>query len=255
MRSWSRILATMVAQLAQALRYVVHVESFLAIGTLALVLAIIEGVAVFPTSPATLSAALARTVWASYFYLVLRRAAAGSRRLPRIVDYRDSWDTLIYPLLQAAVASLWYWVLLLVCARYAVGLSAFAQQMQLHAVDLFRYPTVASYVLLGFAMVYLPAALIVSATRTPLRHLLEPTHGLRAVLAIPRAYTATFAAIQLLVLSAFVVTSVAALVQQSLPIPFAGPVLGHFLTLWIPLAQARLLGNFAYCWRDQLVGA
>ena len=95
-------------------------------------------------------------------------------------------------------------------------------------------------------MVYLPAALTASATTGSLLRLFDPSFGLRTVLRQPQAWTAAMAALQALMVLAFVSSSLAALLQQSLPIPLAAPVLGHLLCLWVPLAQARLLGEFAH---------
>jgi hypothetical protein len=34
--------------------------------------------------------------------------------------------------------------------------------------------------------------------------------------------------------------------EAAMPIPLAAPVISHMLRLWAPLAQARLVGGFAY---------
>lgn len=242
----------MARQLLCSLRYVFHVESALQLGVLALLLGMIERAALLPNTPAATAAALARILWATYFYLVLRRAAVGSRRLPALSDYRDSWDTLILPLIQASLVGLWYWGPMLIAAHYSVGLSAFSRQLQLSSLAFFRQPHVVSLVILGVEMLYLPAALVASATTGGLWRLLDPTCGLRLVSRVPRAYLATFAALQILVALAFLSSTASALMQQLLPIPLAGPVLGHLLTLWVPLAQARLLGDFVHAHHETL---
>jgi hypothetical protein len=235
----------LVLRLWPALRYVAHVESLLVLGILALLLGLVDRGAALPNAPSTALALLSRTIWAAYFYLVLRKAATGSRRLPIIADYRATWDTLIHPLALGSGAAAWYVLLLMLLVRSTVGIDQFAQQFQLRALDFFRQPSALSHAVLLVTLLQLPPALAASATNnTRLLRFVDPSFGLRVVAQAAEDYLPTYGALQVLVVASFLMGTVSGLLDQALPIPVAGPVLRHMLQVWIPLAQARLLGEF-----------
>lgn len=248
-----RFVADAAAQLSMPLKSVLHLDSLLSLAGLALLLGLTERTALLATEPASIAVVLVPSIWAVYFYLVLRKAAGGSNRPPRWSNYRDAWDTLVYPLMQGAVIGMWYWGPLVLAVRRTIGLTAFFRQNQLRSMDFFREPRAASYLLLLAELVYLPPALILSSVRRGLLRFFDPTYAIGRVTRVPREYAVAFAALQALVLASFLVDTLAALLQQVIPIPVAAPVLGHLIALWVPLAQARLLGGFAYRWRAVLV--
>lgn len=241
-------------QLWTALAEVVHINSLLSLAVLALFLGLVERLALLPFDLALLATVAVPAVWATYFYLVMRNAANGSRRLPKLSDYRDAWDALIHPLLQGVVVGLWYWGPLLVCVRRTIGLTVFVRQLQLRSMVFFRQHWLPAYVLLGAEIIYLPAALIAASVSRRALPLLDPTYGLRRVWSVPGPFAVTFTALQPLVLLGFLMSTASALLQQAMPVPVAAPVMGHLLCLWVPLAQARLLGRFAHRWADALKG-
>lgn len=231
--------------LREALRYVAHVDSFLALGVVSLVLGVVDRVAGLPGAPETFLVFASRLTWAGYFYLVFRKSAGGSRRLPTPSDYRATWETFIYPLAQGLAAAVWYLALLGLLVQETVGFDRFVQEFQLRALDFFRQPHVLTHALLLFTLVQLPPALVASAfPETTVLPLLDPTYGIRRASQAPSAYLTTFAALQFLVVASFLTGTAAGLLEQALPVPIAAPVLRHLLQLWVSLAEARLLGDF-----------
>jgi len=244
------------AQVARSLSYVFHVESLLALSGLAFVLGAVEQVAVLPVGePIVLFPAVARAIWAAYFYLVLRKAAAGSLRLPGPADLRDSWDALIYPLFQGAIVGLWYWGPLFLAAHWTIGLGPLARQMQLGGLKFVRRRHWVSYVFLGCELLGLPPTLIASAVESRALPLFDPSYGLRLVSRVPGAYLRSYGVLLALVWMAFFMDTLSSLLQQHLPVPLAAPVIGYLVTLWVPLAQARLVGQFAHTWGGQMLQA
>ena len=247
-------MTTAAARLGAAVGYVAHMESLRMMAVVALVVSALEQTAALP--PLAFAAApiliVARAVHGGYFYLVFRKAAAGSLRLPQLRDYRDSWDVLIFPLLQGLVVSVWIWAPLLVYVALSGDWHDFLQRQQLHPLSLFRGRSYQLYSLLALQMLYLPAALVASAARGSLWRLLDPTFGLRLSLRAPRAYAMSYALVVMLLLAGFLMHTAGALLRQALPIPVATPILAHLLALWVPLAQMRLLGDFVWEQRERL---
>ncbi len=244
-------------QLTRALRYAIHIESLLAVATLALVVSVLDWLATLPWSAPELATPLARALPSVYFYLVLHKTATGSMRLPQRRDYRDTWDTLIGPLLRLAPVSLYYWIAVLFAADRVVGLEAFLRRFECRPSALFRMPQPAALLALGLVQLYLPAALVTTVVRRRTLWHLDPTFGLRTLRGAAGDYLRTFASLCLLTVVLFTVDTVARAFQRAVPIPLAAPVMGQMLVLWIPLAQAHLLGRFTlrFLARDEPLGS
>ena len=241
-------------QLAAALRYALHIESLLALAALALVVGVVEWLGTLPFAAATLALPLARALTASYLFFVLRKAAGGSLRVPQLEDHRDVWDATIAPLMQLAAAGAWYVFGLLLVAERTVGLEVFATRYAWNALELFRQARAAPLALLACALLYLPAALAAAAVTRRLAALLDPTCGLRLLYPVARPYLRAFAGICALTLLIFVADALGGLLERSVAIPLAAPVMHSLLALWFPLAQARLLGEFLHRHREALRG-
>lgn len=233
-------------QLRAALRYLLHVDSWLALAVLALLLASLEQLGGLPFVGSAAGPPAAQVVWASYFYLVLRRAAAGSRRLPQLGDYRDSWETLILPLLQGAVVSLYFVGPFAACVATTVGWQDFAERLRFNPLALLRERHALIYSVLALELVYLPAALLGTCATRRLGPLFDPSFGLRRALALGPPYVRTFAVLGVLMLVGVGVASVAELLLLALPIPLVAATVAQLLQLWVPLAQMRLLGELAH---------
>lgn len=240
------------SRLSRAFGYLLHNDSALALASLAFVLVALEQLARLPFAGTRSAFPIARAIWAAYFYLAFRKAADGSRRLPRLRDYRDSWDTLIHPLLQLALIGIWFWGPLLLYARATVGLDELVRRFSLAPLSLLRQADLTGYLLLGTWLIALPGMFVVSATRRELLVLLDPTCGLRMTWKLPQLFVPLLAQLQLLVVAGFAASTGAALLQQMLPIPLVGPLLATMVSLWIPLVEARLLGEFVDDHRDEL---
>jgi len=197
---------TMARQIPSILVYLVHVDSLLAMGVLAILLSALEWFGSLPDELAWLATVGARVIWCGYFFLVARKARLGKLRLPVFSDFRDTKDALLRPLIAAAF-----------------------------------------YALLMFGLVYLPVALLGALTGAPRPwHHLDPLRGFRLARRVPRAFSFTFAILTLLTLVGFLLEVVSVRLAEALPIPLAGPVIRQLLRLWVPLAQARLLGGFVH---------
>jgi hypothetical protein len=239
-------------QLAAALRYALHIESMLALAALALAVSVIEWVGTLPLGSAALVLPVARALSAAYLYFVVRKAATGSLRLPQLEDHRDVWDATIAPLMQLAVASLWYVGGLLFVAETTVGLEAFAVRHEWRALELFRHPRPAPLLLFGLTVLYLPAAIAAAAVTRQLAGLLDPSRGFRLLFPVARPYVHAFAGLCALTVLCFVADGLGAAFERAVAIPLAAPVMHNVLALWFPLAQARLLGDFLHRHRSAL---
>jgi hypothetical protein len=110
---------------AEVLEYLAHPESLLALSVLALILGVAEWLGDLPSGPAAMAHPTARLLWACYFFLVARKAALGSRRLPIPSDHLDTYDTLLQPLMQGLAATAISWGALLVLAASSTGVNDF----------------------------------------------------------------------------------------------------------------------------------
>jgi hypothetical protein len=240
------------AQLADALRYALHIESMLALAALALAVSLLEWLGTLPLDSAALALPLARAVSAAYIFLALRKAAAGSRRLPQLEDHKDVWDATVFPLMQLAVVGIWYAGATLIVAEWTVGVEVFTARYEWRALELFRQGHLAPLLLLGFFLVYLPPALSAAVVTRKVVGLLDPSLGFRLLHRVAGAYVDAFAGLCVLTLMVFVAEALGAAIERALAIPLAAPVMHNLLTLWMPLAQARLLGNFLHRHRDEI---
>jgi hypothetical protein len=229
-----------------------HVESLLALGVIATLVSGLEWVGTLPWSSQRIALSLARALPAVYFYLALRKLATGSRRLPIFSDYRDSWDSLIYPLLQLAVVGVWFWGPTLAGASYSVGLRAFVERHQCRPLELYRQGFWAGYAALGGVLLLVPPSLVAATLDRRLLGLLDPTLGLRMVARAARGYARAFAVLCALTLLIFLLDTCGAAVHIALPIPLVAPLIRHLLVLAGPLGQAQALGAFVVHARPQL---
>ncbi|MCB9558266.1 MAG: hypothetical protein H6707_19270 [Deltaproteobacteria bacterium] len=232
--------------MVNAFRYVLHIDTWLALGVLGLVVSALESIGTLPFRVPPMALPLARAVAAAYFFMVLRKAATGSLRLPLLRDYRDTWDTLIYPLMQLCAIGLVYWSALTLLAGIEGDFEAFLHRYQWRTLELFRRERWQVYLGLGLSLLYLPPALIAATLSRRLLRLFDPTYGWLFVARVPDAYARTFSAFCLLTVASFVVDSLAAALQQAVPIPLVAGVMRQILTLTIPLAQARVIGSFVH---------
>jgi hypothetical protein len=238
---------TMVRRIPGLLAYLVHVDSLLAIGVLAVLVSLLEWVGTLPGAFTALANGLARAVWCCYFYLVARKAAAGKLRLPVPTDYRDTAETLVKPLVGVTFATSWYWILLLGCALVTIDLAEFLGRHQAHPLIFLRQQGTVGYLLLAVGMIYLPVAVVgslVGAHRV--LALLDPLHGFRLIRRVPRAFSIMFVILSVLAVVGFTLEALGNRLVGALPIPLAAPVIRHLMRLWVPLAQSRLVGEFVF---------
>ncbi|MBK8482707.1 MAG: hypothetical protein IPL40_16335 [Proteobacteria bacterium] len=231
-------------RLRRALGYAVHADSWLALGVLALLLALADRLAALWAGATVPLAVAGRLIFLGYFYLVLRKASAGSLRLPRPRDYRDAWATLAFPLLQGAVLALWYWLPLLWCAERTIGLGDFAHRLQLRAMELLRMPRWQSLVWLWFELFCVPAVLTTAAGTQHCLRLVWPPVIWRHARRGGRAFLALVATLQGVVVGMLLLHAVGGLLEDAVPVPFAAPLMTHLFACWAALIQARLLGDF-----------
>lgn len=228
------------------LRYLLHVDSLLSMGVLALVLASLEWVGGLPAGPTELALVSSRLLWGGYFYLVARKAAAGKLRLPLPSYYRDTWDTLVRPLVQATAATGLYWIGLGLFIELRVGLVGFLARYHGRAVPFLLEQGMAGYAAYGVGMLFIPTALAGTMLGDRVLPLLDPTHGFRVLRPVAREYALTFALVVALGVVGHLLDALGLRIVAALPIPLAAPVIRYLMRLWVPLAQARLLGEFVH---------
>jgi hypothetical protein len=238
------------ARSRHALGYLRHVDSWLALAVLALLIAALQQLAAFPLIGARVASLAALGLWGAFFYLALHKASRGSRRLPRLADFRDSWSGLVAPLARGALVAIWFIVPLALCVDATVGFDDFIERLHGHPLALFRQPWPLLYGLLAASLAYLPAALLTSCLRGHPLLLLDPSYGLRRALALGQPFAEVVVALCPLVLTSVLMASLATALEQAMPIPLVAATSGQLLQLWIPLAQARLLGELAEQQRD-----
>lgn len=232
--------------------YLGHRDSLLALGTLALILSLLEWLGTLPWEPMALAIPLARVFMATYFFLVARKAALGSRRLPVPSDHLDTWETLFQPLLQVVLAGLPSLAALLIYAQARAGVMDFVERYQARPMVYLGAQGVTGHVLLGLFMIQMPLAILTALCTRRLVESLDPRTGLRLAWRTGAGYPIVFLAVSLLGLTGQVMDRLAMQLHAELPIPLAAPVLGHLLRLWAPLAQARVLGEFIHLHRDAI---
>jgi succinate dehydrogenase hydrophobic anchor subunit len=237
---------SMLRRIPEVLAYVGHVDSLLAIAVLAVLLSLLEWIGTLPFVLSGAVLLLARATWGLYFYLVTHKAARGSRRLPAPADYLDTWETLAQPLLQLTLALFWYAALVTAFAAVRVGIPDFIERYQARPMVFLSQQGVVGHVILAVGILHLPSAVLATLCRRGILRFLDPTLGVRAAACVQQAYLVAFALTTTLGLVGLTMDGIAAKLEVAMPIPLAAPVLGHMLRLWIPLAQSRLVGGFAY---------
>jgi hypothetical protein len=237
----------MVRHIPGILFYLVHVDSLLAMGVLAIVLSGMEWIGTLPGDLTPLGSLGARLLWSGFFYLVARKASLGKLRLPVLSDFRDTRDALIKPLIAATFATSWYWALLCLFCVGTLDVVEFLERLQTNHLLFLHQQGLWGYALLAVGMLFLPVALTGALAGAPrLYYHLNPVFGFRLILRVPRAFSITFAVLSLFSVVGSALEIVSLWLAEALPIPLAGPVLRHLLRLWVPLAQARLLGGFVH---------
>ncbi len=238
--------------LPRVVGYLVHRDSLLAIGTLALLLSMLEWLGTLPWEPLALAIPAARVFMATYFFLVARKASLGSRRLPVPSDHLDTWDSLFQPLLQVLLAAAPSLLALLLYAQLRAGVMDFVERFQARPMVYLGAQGVLGYVLLGVFMIQVPLAILTALCTRRLLESLDPRTGFRLAWRTGASYPIVFLIVSALGLIGQVMDRVAMQLHAELPIPLAAPVLGHLLRLWVPLAQARMLGDFIHLHRDRI---
>ena len=237
---------SMLRRMPEVFGYVAHVDSLLAIAVLAVLLSFLEWIGTLPFVLSGGSLLLARLLWALYFFLVTRKAARGSRRLPVRTDYLDTWEALVQPALQLGLALAWYVVLLGIFAAVRVGIPDFVERYQARPMVFLSQQGIVGHVILALGILYVPLAVIATLCRRGVLRFINPLLGVRAASRVGNAYLVTFGLICALGLVSLAMDGLATKLEVAMPIPLAAPVLSHMLRLWVPLAQARLVGGFAY---------
>lgn len=238
--------------LAEVPRYLMHSDTLLAISVLAVALSVTDWVASLPTSVAVLGYPLARLLWACYFFLVARKASLGSRRLPVPSDHVDTWDSLVQPLLQGLLATSVSWGALLVFAAGSTGIGDFLSRYQGHPLQFFADQRLPGYVVMSLWLVQVPAGVVAALCSRSLLACANPGLGLRLVRRTGPAYPIVFTALCVLALAGHALHIAGSRLGTVLPIPLAGPVLVYVIQLWVPMAQARIIGDFIYRYRPWL---
>ena len=238
--------------LGDVLGYLAHRDSLLALSVLAVILSVTEWVAGMPTALAILGFPAARVLWACYFFLAARKAALGSRRLPIPSDHLDTYDTLLQPLLQGMVATAPSWGALLVRAGIGTGLGDFLSRHQGRPLQFLADQGLTGYVLLALWVVQVPIGAVAALSCHRVLQCADPTVGVRLLRRTGLAYPILFVTLCVLALIGHAVDIGASRLGAVFPVPLAGPVLLHFIQMWLPLAQARLLGDFVHRYRPWL---
>ena len=223
------------------------VESLLVMGVLAVVLSALEWLGTVPGDLTGLGRMAARVLWWVFFYLVAHKASRGEPGLPAPPDYRDAMDALIRPLIAGAFATCWYWLLLLGVAVARGGVVEHLARTQASAQIFLHQQGPWGYGLLAVGLLYLPVATLSALVGAPrLHHQLDPLRGFRLIWRVPGAFSVTFAVLTFLSVVSFALEVLNLRLVDVLPIPLAGPVIRHLMRLWVPLAQALLLGGFVH---------
>jgi hypothetical protein len=241
---------SMARRIPEILSYLIHVDSFLAMAGIAIVLASLEWIGDLPSPGTELAYPAARVLWGAYFYLVARKAAKGKLRLPVPADLRDLREFLIRPLVQVGLATLPYWLALLIAIQVTLGLEDFVFHFRNQPVESMWHSGALGYVMLGVGLLYIPPAVVAAlcSGRRVLR-LADPTWGLRLIWRspeLPWCYAVMFAILCFFAVAGFALDALGRQIVAALPIPLAAPVIRYLMRLWVPLAQARLVGGFVH---------
>lgn len=237
---------TMVRRIPGILRYLIHKDTFLALGVLAILASALEWLGNLPEPMARPVLLFVRVLLAVYFYLVTRKAAIGKLRLPMPSYYRDTRDTLLLPLIQVGAATWWYWCSVYGWVVITVGVEEFLDRYVGQLLPLLVQEAPWGYLLLGLGLFYLPQAIIGTLVTNRVATMLDPSFGFRRVSRIPLAYAVMFFTLVMLGLVGVGMRGIGTRFVSVLPIPLAAPVIRYLLFLWVPLAQARLLGGFVF---------
>ncbi len=226
------------------LSYLLHPDSFLALALLALALGVLTYVGRLPGALHLLAIPAGRILWGSYFFLVAHRTARGSRRLPSAVDFLDTWDLMILPLTRAMLATSWCWAGLILHVESTLGVERFLTLYRAEPLPYLQGQGVLGHCLMTAGLVMLPPALVAALSHDRILGQLDPSLGIRLVSSVHSSYAILFLLLSALGVAGRGVDLTASLFQISVPIPLASSVITIFLGLWVPLAQARLLGEW-----------
>jgi hypothetical protein len=234
------------------LRYLAHPDTLLALGVLALATSLLEWVGSLPWGITSLGFPLARLFVNTYFFLVVRKAAIGSRRLPVPSDHIDTWDTLFHPLLKVLLALALALAVVLAYAQLRGGIVDFFVRYQARPLMFLSDQGRLGLVLVGLGLIQLPLATLAALCAPRALDALDPRTGPRLAWRTGARYPLLFLLLSVLGLIGHAMDHLAMDLHAELPLPLATPVLGHLIRLWAPLAQARLLGEFIHRNRARL---
>lgn len=232
--------------------YLIHRDSFLALGAMALFQGILDWLGRLPGALPALAHPLSSLAFAGYFVLVANKAALGDRRLPTFMDIMDTWDLLMLPLTRATLATLWCWTALALWLTRALGFNGAMEAMLTNPMDLLVGQGLGGNLMFLLGLMALPLCMLAALAHRSILRQLDPSLGLRLACRVATPFLFTFIALHLFGWVNIVLSASASLAQNAIPIPLASTVMAYFVRLWMPLAQARLMGEFVWDHRTLL---
>ena len=178
-------------------------------------------------------------IYASYYFLIIRRTAYGDVKLP-LPTMDDLIEDVLAPLLRFIVATLIIWVPAAIYLRSTVGVLVFLAVPSLALHD----PILLGLLILG--IVYFPAAIMTAAVTRNTLAMLNPLVILGIVLRIPGHYFMTVVVWAVMNVADSYLRSLAGSILLPHYVKVLTPLLMIAISLIIPFLAALVLGRLLY---------
>jgi len=179
-------------------------------------------------------------MFAGYFFLVLRRAAAGETTLPRAGDFSNAIDDIFLPAIRLFLATAILWGPTVGYLFY----KAFSMAPGQDPTTVWLDPVI--LLILAVSTAYVPGAIIIAAISEDTGDVLNPMNVLAIVTRVPGQYFLTVGVCTVLTGIDAVVGFTLMAIFSLMPLWFIAPFVIIFAGMFIPMLIALILGRLIF---------
>jgi hypothetical protein len=183
---------------------------------------------------------LALGVYASFYFLVIRRFAYGEETMPKPGDFSGLYDDILAPLLRFILATLLLWL----PAFLYIRSQGFWVLLVINPMSVLHDPVLV--LILVLSLLYFPAAIITAAVTENTLAMLNPLVILGLVLRIPVQYLVTMVVWGLMTVADLYLGAQIDRFLAEHAVVFVTPLLSAFFGLFIPVLNGMVLGRLCY---------
>ena len=182
---------------------------------------------------------LAAGVYIGYYFLIIRKAAMGSDRLPAPDDFSDWLDDIVLPFFRFMLASSVLWVPALIYIVTAKGMVAISAPRSLLTDPVLL-------LIIAASLLYFPGAMITAAVTESTWSTINPLVIVGIVLRIPAQYVLTVAIWGGLTVVNLVLVGPLKALLVMIPIPILPSIVAGMIGLVLPFLTALIMGRLVY---------